>query len=242
VQEGFQSARQNLPAMLALLAAMSVMVGIYYFWPAGAAVLSQYAAWQHAGGILRTGLVAGFAGGILSELSVIYICDRGRWNSAHVENMVFRFVVFFFGGLVVAKFYEWQAYWFGDGLSWRVLAPKILVDQFIFSVFWSTTYQTLVFRWQALRYSGSRLWSELDGRFVVERMLPVLVTNWMFWIPGVTLVYSMPLILEMPLNIFATAIWSLLLAGLAKSTRAPEASIGPGLVLARPNPLAEPAE
>ena len=228
--------------MLALLAAMSVMVGIYYFWPAGAAVLSQYAAWQHAGGILRTGLVAGFAGGILSELSVIYICDRGRWNSAHVENMVFRFVVFFFGGLVVAKFYEWQAYWFGDGLSWRVLAPKILVDQFIFSVFWSTTYQTLVFRWQALRYSGSRLWSELDGSFVVERMLPVLVTNWMFWIPGVTLVYSMPLILEMPLNIFATAIWSLLLAGLAKSARAPEASIGPGLVLARPNPLAEPAE
>ena len=242
MQEGFQSARQNLPAMLALLAAMSVMVGIYYFWPAGAAVLSQYAAWQHAGGILRTGLVAGFAGGILSELSVIYICDRGRWNSAHVENMVFRFVVFFFGGLVVAKFYEWQAYWFGDGLSWRVLAPKILVDQFIFSVFWSTTYQTLVFRWQALRYSGSRLWSELDGSFVVERMLPVLVTNWMFWIPGVTLVYSMPLILEMPLNIFATAIWSLLLAGLAKSARAPEASIGPGLVLARPNPLAEPAE
>jgi hypothetical protein len=228
--------------MSVLLAAMSVIVAVYYCWPAGAAVLSRYAAWQHAGGLFRTGLVAGFAGGILSELSVIYICDGGRWNATHLENMAFRFVVFSLGGLIVYKFYEWQALWFGDGLSWRVLVPKVLVDQFIFSVFWSTTYQTLIFRWHALRYSGSRLWSELDGRFVVERMLPVLVTNWMFWIPGVTLVYSMPLILQMPLNIFATAIWSLLLAGLAKSTRAPEVEMGPGLVLTTANPVADPAD
>ena len=52
-------------------------------------------------------------------------------------------------------------------------------------------------------------------------MLPVLITNWMFWFPGVALVYSMPTILQMPLNIFATAIWSLLLAGLAKPAAAP---------------------
>jgi hypothetical protein len=147
--------------------------------------------------------------------------DRGRWNLGHLENMAFRFTVFFFGGLVVYEFYQWQAVWFGDGVSWRVLLPKILVDQFIFSVFWSTSYQTMIFRWQALRYSGSRLWSELDRKFVLERMLPVLVTNWMFWIPGVTLVYSMPLILQMPINIFATAMWSILLAGLSKSNDAP---------------------
>jgi hypothetical protein len=221
---------------------MSVLVAVYYCWPTGAAVLSRYAAWQHAGGILRTGLVAGFAGGILSELSVIYLCDGGRWNATHLENMLFRFVIFFMGGLVVCKFYEWQAFWFGDGLSWRVLLPKILVDQFIFSVFWSTTYQTLTFRWQALRYSGSRLWNELNGNFVVERMLPVLVTNWMFWIPGVTLIYSMPLILQMPLNIFATAIWSLLLAGLAKSASAPDAEMAPGPILAQHQPVADPAK
>jgi hypothetical protein len=228
--------------MLVLLAAMSVLVGVYYFWPTGAALLSRYGAWQHAGGMIRTALVSGFAGGILSELSLVYVRDRGRWNGTHLENMLFRFVVFFIGGIVVSKFYEYQAAWFGDGISWRVLLPKVLVDQFVFSVFWSTTYQTLTFRWQALRYSGSRLWSELDGNFVVERMLPVLVTNWMFWIPGVILVYSMPLILQMPLSIFATAIWSLLLAGLAKPIRPPDAEMGPGLVLAGENSLAEPID
>jgi hypothetical protein len=228
--------------MSVLLVAMSIVVAIYYRWPTGKAALSWYATWQHAGGVVRAGLAAGFAGGILSELSLVYARDRGRWNVTHLENMVFRFIVFFLGGLLVYTLYAWQAVWFGDGVSWRILLPKVLVDQFIFSVFWSTTYQTLVFRWQTLRYSGSRLWSELDGNFIIERMLPVLVTNWMFWIPGVTLIYSMPLILQMPLSVFATAIWSLLLAGLAKSTPVPDAEMGPGLVLPEQNPVADPAE
>jgi hypothetical protein len=226
--------------MLTLLSAMACLLAIYYMWPAGAAVLSSYGAWQQAGGLVRTGLVAGFAGGILSELSLVYVRDRGHWNRAHVENMVFRFVLFFVSGMMVGEFYRYQAAWFGDGLSWRVILPKVLVDQFIYSVFWSTTYYSLTFRWQALRYSGRRLWSELNRNFVVERMLPVLVTNWMFWIPGVTLVYAMPLALQMPLNIFATAIWGILLAevsnqeGGRKSTPIPLTGV--------PEILAQPAE
>jgi hypothetical protein len=221
--------------MSALLMAMSLVVAVYYCWPVAAAILSRYATWQHGGGIPLSGLTSAFAGGVISEVSLVYILDGGRWTSTHIENLVFRFVVFFFGGMIVAEFYEWQAVWFGSGLSWRVILPKVLVDQFIFSVFWSTSYQTIVFRWQTLRYSSSRLWSELDGRFIVERMLPVLVTNWMFWIPGVTLIYCMPLILQMPLSIFATAIWSLLLAGLSKPARSPDLEKRPGLIL-------EPAE
>ena len=228
--------------MAALLGAMSIVVTVYYFWPSGAAILSEYGVWQHAGGILRAGLVSGFAGGILSELSLVYARDRGRWNTTHLENMAFRFLVFFLGGMIVFKFYEWQAVWFGNGISWRVLLPKVLVDQFIFSVIWSTTYQTLTFRWQALGYSGARLWQELDRRFVFERMLPVLVTNWMFWIPGVTLVYSMPQFLQMPLNIFATAIWSLLLAGLARTAIAPDTLMVPGPILTQPTSAADPAK
>jgi hypothetical protein len=228
--------------MSALLSAMGIVVAVFYRWPAGASVISSYAVWQHSGGILRAGLTAGFAGGILSELCLIYFRDSGRWNATHLENMTFRFVVFFFGGLVVYKFYEWQAVWFGDGLAWRVILPKVLVDQFIFSVFWSTTYQSLTFRWQALGYSGSRLWKELNGSFVIERMLPVLVTNWMFWIPGVTLVYSMPLMLQMPLNIFATAIWSLLLAGVARPIPVPEVEMAPGLMLTGQAPEVKPAD
>jgi hypothetical protein len=228
--------------MAALLSAMGAIVLAYYYWPAAAAFLSRYAAWQHAGGLFRTGLAAGFAGGILSELTLIYLRDGGRWTGSHLENMAFRFAVFFISGAIVAKFYEWQAVWFGNGTSWRVLLPKVLVDQFVYSVFWSTPYQTITFRWQALRYSGARLWRELDGNFVINRMLPVVVTNWMFWIPGVILVYSMPLILQMPLNIFATAIWSLLLASLARPGSVPIAGTTESIVLIPAGSAADTAE
>ncbi len=228
------SAYQNAAAMAVLLAAMVILVVTYYCWPAGAAFLSWYGAWQQAGGILRIGLAAGFAGGILSELCLIYIRDRGRWTLTHLDNMAFRFFVFSFGGMIVAEFYVWQAIWFGNGVSWRILLPKVLVDQFIFSVFWSTPYQSMTFRWQTLRYSFPKLWSELDRDFVLDRMLPVVVTNWMFWLPGVTLVYSMPLILQMPLNIFATAMWSLLLAGLSKHSHEKVSEMGPALAEIEP--------
>lgn len=228
--------------MVALLAAMAVLVVVYYTWPPGAAILSWYAAWQHAGGVVRAGLAGGFAGGVLSELSLVFLRDRGRFSVTHFENMAFRFAVFFLSGMIVTVFYDYQAAWFGEGTSWRILLPKVLVDQFIFSVFFSTPYQTTTFRWQALRYSVPRLWSELNSAFVIERMLPVLVTNWMFWIPGVTLVYSMPLLLQMPMSIFATAMWSLLLAGLATPAGAPDTDMVPGPILTQHDPMADLVE
>lgn len=157
---------------------------------------------------------------MISEICLVYVVYGGRWTATHLENLLFKFVLFFLGGMVTFEFYRLQAVWFGEGLTWSVILPKVLVDQFIFSVFWSTTYQTLAFRWMSLRYSGRKLWSELDWNFVINRMLPVLVTNWMFWIPGTMLLYSMPLVLQMPLAVFATAIWAVLLSAVARQKHA----------------------
>ncbi len=239
VQKGFRAARQNFSVMAVLLTAMSAFVAVYYCWPAGAAVLSQYATWQQAGGIYTIALAAGLAGGVLSELSLVYVRDGGRWTVSHLENMGFKFATFSLGGAIVYEFYRWQAVWFGNGASWAILLPKVLVDQFIFTVFWSTAYQTLAFRWHHLRYSVRHLWRELDRNFVMEQMLPVLVTNWMFWIPGVTLIYALPLTLQMPLNIFAGAIWAILLSAVSRQKHpgqaAPElVQVGPGILSPSP--------
>jgi len=224
--------------MLALQAAMAVTVAIYYGWPAGTAVLSGYATWQHAGGVFAAALATALAGGVLSELSLVYFQDKGRWSARHFEDMVFKFIFFFINGAVVYEFYCQQAVWFGQGIAWSVLVPKVLVDQFIFTVAWAMPFQTVVFRWQALRYSGKWLWRELNWDFVAERMLPVLVTNWMFWLPGVVLIYSMPTNLQTPLFIFATAIWGLLLPAVTRQgyseTAAPYPVPAPAEILATP--------
>ena len=197
--------------MLALQGSMATLVAIYYWWPAGSSVLTAYAQWQHGGGVLLAAFATALAGGVLSELSIVYLQHKGHWTAHHLEHMGFKFGLFFANGAMVYEFYAYQAIWFGEGTAWHVLLPKIFVDQFIYSVFWAASFQSVVTRWHALDYSTSRLWRELDGTFVIERILPIVVTSWMFWLPGVTLIYSMPSNLQAPLFIFATAIWGLLL-------------------------------
>jgi hypothetical protein len=238
VRKGFNAARENLPAMLGLEAVMAAVVAIYYCWPAGAAVLSRLGDWQRAGGVLSAAIATAIAGGLLSEFSVVYFQDGGRWTRLHAENAAFKFAMFFIGGALVYEFYLQQAVWFGHGAAWRVLVPKVLVDQFGYTVIWATPYQTLLTRWHALRYSFPRLGRELNLDFVTERMLPVLVANWMFWIPGVSLIYAMPTHLQAPLFILATAIWGLLLAAVAHPAR--EQSTGTVQDLVLPEPGATP--
>jgi len=237
-RKGTRAASQNLPAILALQFAMAAVVAIYYCWPAGADVLARYAAWQHAGGLPAAGLATAFAGGVLSEFSLVYFQQRGRWTRTDLENMAFKCALFFVSGMIVCEFYGWQAVWWGQGTAWTVLVPKVLVDQFGYTVFWATPFFALLTRWQMLRFSGRRLWAELDRDFVTERMLPILVTNWMFWIPAVTLVYAMPTILQTPLFIFATAIWGLLLPAVTRQGRQDI----PGPMIAGPEIIAPAAE
>jgi hypothetical protein len=205
--------------MLMLQASMAAIVLTYYFWPAGAAVLSSYAAWQHQGGILAAALVTALAAGGLSECSLVYFQNKGRWTLHHVEHMAFKFGMFFIGGAIVYIFYGYQAIWFGNGNSWPVLLKKVFVDQFIFSFFWANPYSATLVRWHALHYSFPKLWREFDLNFATERILPICITGWMFWIPGVFLIYSMPTPLQVPLFIFANAMWGILMPAVAKQEK-----------------------
>ncbi len=215
VRKALRAARQNLPATLALEAAMAGLVAIYYGWPAGASFLTRFAGWEREGGILAAAVGTALAGGLLSELAVIYFQNAGRWTVGNVENAAFKMGMFFISGAVVYEFYRQQAVWFGDDNNWSVLVRKVLVDQLGYTPIFAVPYMALLTRWQTLRYSPLLLWQELDRSFIAERMLPVLVTNWMLWVPGVTLVYAMPQILQTPLFIFATAIWGILLSSVA---------------------------
>ena len=202
--------------MSAILTVMAIIVALYYFSPSVAQILERFARWQHSGGILAAAAASSFAGGLLSEASLVYVQEGGRWTRAHLENLLFKMCLFFVSGAAVFEFYEWQAIWFGNGLSWSVIVPKILVDQFGFTVTWSLPVQTISTRWQALHFSGRLLRQELNLNFITDRMLPVLVTNWYFWLPGVTLIYAMPQNLQMPLCILANAIWGILLSATAR--------------------------
>jgi hypothetical protein len=229
--KGLRAARQNLPAMLGIQVLIVGVVALYYGCPATRPFFTQVSDWQRAGGLPAAMLASACGAGLLSEISTVYFQNSGRWTRAHVEGAVFKFLLYFVSGGIVYEFYRLQAFMFGDSPAGPVVLKKLLVDQFGYTVIWAVPFQSLALRWHALHYSGRELGRELRGDFILDRMLPVYVTNWIFWIPGMTLIYLMPYPLQMPLAIFATAIWVLLLTALSRHPRGEAAVAAPELVL-----------
>jgi hypothetical protein len=117
--------------------------------------------------------------------------------------------------------YDFQEQFFGVGTSFRVLVSKVLFDQFVWTVLIANPYQTIAYLWKNHRYR----WSEVSSQMVPfkpfwgMKMLPVLVSNWAFWIPMASLVYCFPSDLQIPLSILAVTIWVLVLSVLTSTKR-----------------------
>lgn len=205
-----------MPALV-LQALLGVLVASYFLWPSSAVVLYKLSAWKQSGGIGFSFIATGFAGGVLAELSKVYLGQRGRWTRANVEDGLFNFMLLGFGGSVVHIFYELQAQWFGDHLAWSVILKKSAADMLLFTPIWATPYQTIFWLWKNHRYQWERVREELNPGYFMKHYLPVLIMEWVFWIPVVMMTYSLPLVLQFPFFLVAMATWGLLLAALTKS-------------------------
>jgi hypothetical protein len=215
-RKGLRAARQNLPAMLAIQGLIVGVVMIYYGCPATRPFFARISAWQRAGGLPAAMLASACGAGLLAEISTVYLQNSGRWTRHHLESAVFKFFLYAVSGGIVYEFYRLQTFMFGDSPAWSVVLKKLCVDQFGYTPAWSVPFQSIALRWLALHYSGRDLWRDLRTDYVIDRMLPALVTNWIFWIPVMSMIYLLPYALQMPLAIFATAIWVLLLTALSR--------------------------
>jgi hypothetical protein len=160
----------------------------------------------------------GITVGGLTEIFSVYLHKNGRWTGEDLTNMSFNFVVFGLLGVMNSVFYQLQAHWFGTGRSLEILGAKTLVDQFVYTPFLSNPTQTLAFLWRSEQFSFQRTIEKMRQfrQFYVLTVLPVLVSNWLFWIPMVVLIYCFPTSLQLPLGILACAIWSMLLTALVQ--------------------------
>jgi hypothetical protein len=93
---------------------------------------------------------------------------------------------------------------------------KLAVDQFIYSPFWAVPTYLIALRWMERGCSWKRTRASLDRVFWTRTFPTVLVTNWLIWIPAVTLVYSLPAPLQFPLFSVIMCFFVLLVTLLAR--------------------------
>ena len=119
-------------------------------------------------------------------------------------------------GVEVDIFYRFQGQWFGYANDFKTIASKTLVDQFLYSAFWAAPSITISYLWVENRFKFKQTWRAMDRNFFTVKMPTIILSNWLVWIPAVSVVYLMPADLQIPLFNLVLCFWVLLLAVLNK--------------------------
>ncbi len=213
--------RQNLlPGAVLWVVALTV-VGSYYAVPAMRPWFERIATAQQRGGYWFSGISTAISGAILPFLALALLGRlpaRGRGRL-----LVFLLVVWVYRGMEVDTVYRLQARLFGEGTDVATVVKKVLVDQFIYSAFWTGPTSMLLYRWKDCGFSWAATRASLDRDTFRVQLPAVVMSLWSVWIPAVSIIYCLPSALQVPLFSLVLCFWVLLLEAVA--TRETEAAV-----------------
>lgn len=210
------------PFLLIQGAALALALG-YRFSDAFRAACAVAASWKQAGGVWFSMGSTALAGGVVPELARL-LADRSRtrWRGRG-RDIVFNLIVFALDGLVVDGLYRGEARLFGAQASLGTVVAKVAFDQFVFTPPW-TVLLTLIYLWPQRRYRVGATLAALGQPFLWRRVLAILIPNWSFWIPMVSIIYALPVPLQFLMFIPALGAWSLILVFIASEREGDEAA------------------
>ncbi len=236
VKSGVAGMRRNVLPGLALQAFALALVLLYYLAPGTRPAFDAVAGWKTRYGLGYSALATAIFGGAIPFL---YLLASGH-VSPERRRIEFLLGILFWAyrGVEVDLFYRLQAFVFGEQASLSVVLPKVLVDQFIYSVFIAAPGQVVFFLWKERGLSFRAIKPDLNLSCLAGPVATVAVSQWMVWIPAVSIIYSLPSALQIPLFNLVLCFWVLLLTFV--SQRSP-ASVREGGAqrAACPSPLQE---
>ncbi|HXJ20031.1 MAG TPA: hypothetical protein VMT03_07335 [Polyangia bacterium] len=200
------------PFLLIQLAAVLLAVA-FRTSPGFRAACAVAAGWKMSGGLPFASLTGALAGGVLPELAKLVALGPSALAGRAAE-IAFNVAFFAFNGLVIDGLYRGEAHLFGDGANLRTVAEKVAFDQFVFSPTWLAIIVVL-FLWRQRGFSFAAVGQALGRGFYQQRVVPLLLPNWLFWIPMVSIIYALPVTLQFLMFIPALAAWSLIMVFIA---------------------------
>ncbi|MDA7647602.1 hypothetical protein N8661_02030 [Akkermansiaceae bacterium] len=106
---------------------------------------------------------------------------------------------------------------FGNEINFQTILKKTLVDEFIWVPFFAVWQ--LVLGYLIIEKDGSvkEVKAALKQKPFFDRVIPLMIANWVVWIPAVSLIYLFPLPLQLPLMNIILALWCLILTFFVKN-------------------------
>ncbi len=206
--------RENRMPCLILNVIVILLVGSYYQVPAIAAVWEAVGAfklkWTYAFSLASTVFAAALLPSLV-QLLMGTLPPKGRWKRVGLLSLFWGY-----RGMEIDLFYQVQGWLFGTGNDATTLIKKVVVDQFVMSPIWFVPTVLIAMRWVDMGGSWSRTRASLTREFWLRTCPTVMVTNWLVWIPTLTLVYSLPPALQFPLFSVVMCFFILLITLLAR--------------------------
>lgn len=216
------AARANLLPGLLLQSLMIVFFATYVMHEGTREFLGRVANLKEESGYLFAFVSYIFASALLPEIMRVAFFQNGKITPRNLWNFFTGSILWGLIGMLVDFFYRCQAGWFGTESTWAVILPKILVDQFLFSPFLNSPLIVGAVIWRDAGFTAAALRRICTIDFFLNKVMPVQVAGWCVWFPGVTLVYSMPSELQIPVAVFIQCFWVLIFTTVGERLRAPK--------------------
>lgn len=212
----WQGMRFNLrPALV--LQAFALLIVCGYFWSAPVKqALDVVGALKLRYGYGYSAVATCLFGGVI-PYAVLSFAGRIPRQRRFAE-LAFYSLLWFWKGIEVDALYRAQALWFGEGSSLKTIALKTCVDQFGYVPLWAAASQVLLFTWKDSGFSRAGTRAAFQRQGFGQRVLVVIFSTWVVWIPAVAIVYSLPSALQVPLFNLVLCFWCLLMSFISRES------------------------
>lgn len=214
-ETGWRAAHQNWRAGLVLWLFGATIVAAYAYWPAATKFFDRWGELKTQGGLWFSAISTALFGGLVPTW--IAALTKGTPSTNGAPRHSLSFLLLTNGLLWAAKgceidlWYRFQAWLWGSATGWYGLLGKTFLDQAIYVPIFGLINVLLFVRWRDAGFSIARMLTELGPQWYRREVVPVLISNWLVWIPAVMLIYVLPLPLQLPIQNLVLVFWILVL-------------------------------
>ena len=208
---GWLGAKENAVPGLVIIFFAALLVAAYYLFASIREMLEGLQLISRSWGLAFSMLTSAIGAGLIPGLYLM-ATGKSRRDARGFLDLLFTCLVWATNMIWVDYFYKFQDAFWGPSVSFGIVISKMLLDQFVFTSFLSIHHVGIGFRLRDLNYDFNALGRALRDDWIIKVTIPMLVNCWMTWIPGTMVVYSLPLLLQIPLMVLIQCFFALEMA------------------------------
>lgn len=205
----FLALKQNMIPGLFLQALALTIALCYFFLPESQPVFNYFSELKLTYGWVYAAIATALFGGLIP---FVYLYVSGQIKAQPLYVGLFYMCFWAYKGVEVNYLYHYQGVLFGHEANFSTIASKTAVDQFIYSALWACPSIVVAYLWMEQGFNLKRWREGLTRELFTMKIPTVVISNWLIWIPAVSVVYLMPPELQVPLFNLVLCFFVLLLA------------------------------